>query len=67
MNEQETLSDKIFSDFDGLIVLGVDDVKDFIKKLKEWIDENSYQQDYWGQGDDFKETIDNLAGKELIE
>lgn len=66
----ETLSDKIFKTSEGNAVVYEWDVREFIKQLKEKIDEMVLSGDYIiGQVayDTLLKNIDELAGKELVE
>ena len=69
--ENKSLSDKMlahskFNDGEEYIdkyLLEADDVKEFIKKLKEEIKHWEYQQEAF---DELMKIIDKLAGKKLI-
>ena len=67
---EETLSDKFTDSRDdsGYGYIKIDDVKDFIKKLKEKLFEDrqiAIQDCKWTCGE-IKDIIDKLAGKSLL-
>ena len=61
----KTLSDEIKNHHPDALTIRVDKVKQFIKDLKE-IDMQQFVQDDMFMNHSFQETIDKLAGEELI-
>jgi len=65
----ETLSDKRYRSYEPTFHYKEADVKEFIKKLKKWCDDNAWSE-YSNKNDvigypEINEIIDTLAGEKL--
>ena len=67
ITDMKTLSDKILKEnYGSMDMFMVEDVKEFIKELREKIIAKEGVTDYVTQGNVIIDLIDELAGKDLI-
>jgi len=71
MEKEFNLSERIVDDLRGGGQLGIriDDVKEFIRLLKDWVFKMDFEEGYFcgEEGERMREQIDKLAGDKLKE